>query len=175
MKLFSMIAAIDENGGIGKDNGMPWHLPKDLKFFQKVTSKVPSSSLMNAVIMGRKTWESIDGIYKPLPGRLNVVLSRNKDFETPEGVLHFTNLDEALAAVNQRDDVARMFVIGGGVIFKEAIAHEACGRLYLTHIYKDFDCTVFFPNYEDDFIVVNESRVYEHKKLSFSFSLYERL
>ena len=165
------IVAIDSTNGIGKNNKIPWRVPEDLRYFMKTTCQGQNPG----IIMGRNTWESISGIYKPLPGRLNVILSRQKDFSVPEGVLHFTSLDEALTAMNERTDIARLFVIGGGVIFEEAIKHEACGRIYLTHIYKDFGCTVFFPQHEDDFAIVNESRVYAHKKISFSFCLYERV
>ena len=144
---FSIIAAVDEDFGIGKNGGLPWQLSPDMKHFKSVTATA-SFSRKNAVIMGRKTWDSLPPQFRPLPDRLNVVLSRQPNFKVPKGVLASKSLDEALRQLRQgtfRDSIDQIFVIGGEKIFREAIAHPACKKLYLTHILKSFVCDCFFP------------------------------
>ena len=126
--ILSVIVAVAENGVIGKDNQLPWHIPEDLRYFKQTTMGKP-------VIMGRKTYESIG---KPLPGRVNVVVSRNKDWSA-DGVLTAQSLDAAL----QQAAADEMFVIGGASLFEEAL-HRA-QRLYLTEIHRPYDGDVRFP------------------------------
>ena len=128
----SIVVAVARNGVIGKDNALPWHLPGDLKRFKALTVGKP-------IIMGRKTFESIG---KPLPGRLNIVLSRNTQLALPEGVLVAKNLDEALRLSG---DVSEVSVIGGSAVFAEALPR--CDRLYLTLIDKDFDGDAELPGF----------------------------
>jgi dihydrofolate reductase len=116
----SIIVALDEGRVIGNEGGMPWHLPADLKFFKATTMGKP-------IIMGRSTWESIG---KPLPGRTNIVITRNRDYEAP-GCKVAYSIDEALeiAAAENADEA---MIIGGGVIYEQII--ERTDRLYLTEI-----------------------------------------
>lgn len=107
MSTVSLVAAMAENGMIGKDGVLPWHLPADLKHFKAVTLGKP-------VIMGRRTWQEVG---KPLPGRRNIVISRQADYAVPGAEL-VASLDEALALVA---DEAEVMVIGGGQIYREAI------------------------------------------------------
>ena len=117
----AFIAALDENRAIGFNGGMPWHLPDDLKFFKRVTMGKP-------MLMGRKTWESLHGV---LPGRPHLVVSSHPMPGLPENVRHFTNLDEALAALKQYPSEEGL-VIGGGVLFEKLLPQA--DRLYLTQI-----------------------------------------
>ena len=114
----SMIVARSRNHVIGRDNQMPWKISADLQFFKRVTMGHP-------VIMGRKTWESIG---RPLPGRRNIVVSRNADY-SPVGAELASSLDEALASLS---DSSRVFVIGGEQLFKQAF--DKADRLYVTEI-----------------------------------------
>jgi len=114
----SMIVARSRNHVIGRDNQMPWKISADLQFFKRVTMGHP-------VIMGRKTWESIG---RPLPGRRNIVVSRNKDYQATGGEL-VGSLDEAL---NSLSEFPRVFVIGGEQLFKQAF--DKADRLYITEI-----------------------------------------
>jgi dihydrofolate reductase len=114
----SMIVARSRNHVIGRDNQMPWKISADLQFFKRVTMGHP-------VIMGRKTWESIG---RPLPGRRNIVVSRNANYE-PTGAELASSLDEAL---NQLSEVPRVFVIGGEQLFRQAF--DKADRLYITEI-----------------------------------------
>lgn len=119
----SMIVARSRNHVIGRDNQMPWKISADLQFFKRVTMGHP-------VIMGRKTWESIG---RPLPGRRNIVVSRNKDLQlTGAEVVH--SLDEAL---NSLGEFSRVFVIGGEQLFKQAF--DKADQLYITEIDLDIE------------------------------------
>lgn len=121
----SMVMAMDLNRLIGKDGGMPWHISADLKYFKRITMGKP-------VIMGRKTYDSIG---KPLPGRPNIVITRNSDWSA-EGVQTAGSLDQAFefAAVYESEEV---MVIGGATICKEAMSYT--DRLYLTVVNHEFE------------------------------------
>lgn len=131
----SLIVAATRNQVIGRDNQMPWHLPEDLRYFKQRTLGKP-------IIMGRKTWESLG---RPLPGRLNIVISRQADLEL-EGAEVFTDLDAALqrgyqwAAQKGADEV---MVIGGGQLYQEAL--QLAQRVYLTRIDLELEGDTFFP------------------------------
>ncbi|WP_026376404.1 type 3 dihydrofolate reductase [Aestuariibacter salexigens] len=130
--IISMIAAMADNRVIGKDNAMPWHLPADLKHFKQITLGKP-------VVMGRKTYESIG---KALPGRLNIVITRDTDYVLEDAVVVNTP-DEAVKAAG---DVEELMVIGGGAIYTYFL--PLCERLYLTHIDLAVDGDTQFPDYE---------------------------
>lgn len=132
MTTLSMIVAHANNRIIGKDNDMPWHLPADLAYFKQATLGKP-------VIMGRKTFESIG---RPLPGRRNIVISRNSEY-TAEGVDTVTSVDQALALAN---GVEEIMVIGGGAIYQHCI--PSADKLYVTHIQADIDGDTQFPEYD---------------------------
>jgi dihydrofolate reductase len=129
--MISLIAAMARNRVIGKDNAMPWHLPADLAHFKRVTMGKP-------VIMGRNTYESIGF---PLPGRKNVVISRNPDFQ-PEGCVVVSSIDAALA---ECADIAEVMIIGGGQLYRAMLPHA--DRLYLTLIDVELDGDTQFPDY----------------------------
>lgn len=132
----SLIAAVARNGAIGKDNTLLWRLSEDLQFFKRTTMGCP-------VIMGRKTYESIG---RPLPGRHNIVVSRNADWATP-GVDTATSLTAALALVAQASpQPGKVFVIGGAQIYAQAL--PLAQEIVLTEIDRDFDADAFFPAWD---------------------------
>lgn len=128
--MISLVLAVSENGVIGKDNTMPWHLPADLKHFKRVT-------LGHTIIMGRKTYDSIG---KPLPRRRNLVITRNQDWKA-EGAEVFHSLEDAIAACEGEEEV---FVIGGATIYQQALDADLVDRIYLTRIHEDFEGDTFF-------------------------------
>ena len=129
----SLIAAISKNNCIGRDNDLPWHIPEDLEFFKKMTKG-------KVVLMGRKTWESIPEKYRPLPGRTNVVISRQLDYKVPEGVYLFENVDIALDYFKDKD----VMVSGGGQIYEATIGRA--DTLYITHVEQEIpNGHAFFP------------------------------
>lgn len=120
----AMIAAVGRNGAIGAGGALPWRLPSDFAFYKRTTMGKP-------LIMGRKTFESIG---KPLPGRTNIVVTRQKDY-APEGVEVFADLDAAIARgreIAARDGVDEVFINGGGEIYRTAMGQA--DRLYITHV-----------------------------------------
>ena len=142
MRSFSIVVAFDESGGIGIKGKLPWHLPADLKYFKKITTHVRGPEHINAVIMGRITWESIPSEFRPLPGRINVILSRNRSLQKPEDVLLADSLNASLEDLDQgsyQSQVENVYVIGGQQIFKDAVVHPLCQKIYVTRILKSFN------------------------------------
>ncbi len=146
MKPFSIIVALDQKNGIGKAGALPWQIPADLKYFAQTTSQTEDQGKQNAIIMGRKTWDSLPSDKKPLQNRINVVLSRNPNLELPAGVLQFGGLNEALLALHTSPRVEQAFVIGGASLYQEAVLHEMLDKIYITKIENSFECDVFFPD-----------------------------
>ncbi len=156
----AIIAAVARNGVIGQRNRMPWHLPEDLKRFRQLT-------LGHAVIMGRRTFESIG---KPLAGRNNIVVTRSPDWTRP-GCHAAHSLAAALAVVHGSQDA---FVIGGAEIY--ALALPIARRLYMTEIERDFEGDAFFPGFDRSRWreVSRESRVLDGTGgFSYHFVAYE--
>ena len=158
---FSIISALDQNRGIGKSHGLPWPLSADLKHFSETTKG-------GTVIMGRKTWDSLPEKYRPLPGRLNIVVSRG-DLALPEGTLLAHSLDEALTLA---DPARKTFVIGGATLYAEAIQHPVCNELILTEIEGTFDCDAFFPEIPSRFHRT-EANAAEEDGLKFEFVVWK--
>ncbi|SDZ92161.1 dihydrofolate reductase [Pedobacter hartonius] len=132
--IISIMVAIAENHGIGKDNQLLWHLPADLKHFKETTSG-------HTVIMGRKTFESVG---KPLPRRRNIVITRNTSLEIP-GADVVNTLDAAIALCDENEEV---FIVGGAEIYKMAMA--VTDKIYLTVVKGTFDADTFFPLIDPD-------------------------
>jgi len=154
MKTFNIIAAVDEDLGIGKGGALPWHLLGDLRHFKELTVTTQSPEKKNAVIMGRKTWDSLPDGVRPLPGRINVVVSRNASLALPTDVIRVPSLDAALAALQEparSAAVEQIFVIGGAQMYADALRHPQCARLYITHVLSRFGCDVFFPEFKSQF------------------------
>ncbi len=131
----AVIVAAAENGVIGRNNALPWHLPQDLRYFKRVTMGKP-------IVMGRKTFESIG---RPLPGRTNIVITRNPDF-TAEGVRVVASLDEALRLagdIARIDGAQELVVIGGVEIYKASIPRA--DRLYITEVHASVKGDAFLP------------------------------
>ena len=129
--MLSLIVAVAENGVIGRDNTLPWHIPEDLRYFKQITSG-------KTVVMGRKTFQSIG---RPLPNRTNIVITRDKDFSA-EGVLVAHSLDEALA----KGGDGEILVIGGSSLFAETLPRA--DRFYLTEIKRAYEGDVHFPEWD---------------------------
>lgn len=139
----ALIAAVARNGVIGDGERMPWHLPEDLAHFRRVTMGCP-------VVMGRRTWDSVPLRFRPLPGRSNIVVSRDAGW-AGEGAQRAGSLDEALrlaraAAATTEPPAPRIFVIGGGQLYAQAIA--AADELFLTEIDIEAEGSVRFPAWD---------------------------
>lgn len=142
MKL-AMIVAKDTNDGIGFEGGIPWRLPEDMAYFKQVTLQA-SEGKQNAVIMGRKTWESIPKKFRPLPGRINCVLS--SDLTSVEGCdIKGTSLMGVLELLEEDTAVDTAFIIGGSSVYGEGLHLPQMDTLYITQLHSEFECDVLFP------------------------------
>jgi dihydrofolate reductase len=130
---------------------------------------------MNVVVMGRKTWESIPERFRPLPGRINAVLTRNKDFIVSLGVIQKDSLNAVFGHLHEiRDRFEKVFVIGGSEIFMQAMGHPGCHRVYVTKILGKFDCDAFFPSLQGWKREI-QSPVFFDQSLSYCFEQYTRV
>ncbi|MEN9743526.1 MAG: hypothetical protein RLZZ65_1331 [Bacteroidota bacterium] len=136
----SLIAALDSENGIGKNNDLMWNLPADMRFFKETTKG-------HIVIMGRKNYDSIPEKYRPLAGRTNIVLSKTIDFSAPD-CLVFDSLENCLRAIEVAPD-QKVFIIGGAQIYKLALASGFVTEMFLTHIEKAYGADTFFPEFDE--------------------------
>lgn len=162
--LISLVVAASTNNVIGKNNQLLWSLPNDMRFFKNTTWAMP-------VLMGRKTFESLG---KPLPGRLNIVITRQKDW-TPEGAKIVHSLEDAIKAASKAD-YKEAFIIGGGEIFKEAMI--VADKIYMTRVDAELDGDAFFPVIDKTQwqLISEDSRVADAKHAySYHFQLWRKL
>ncbi|PIA55835.1 hypothetical protein AQUCO_00700274v1 [Aquilegia coerulea] len=149
-RTYQVVVAATRSLGIGKNGKLPWRLPSDLKFFKEITMGTSNPGNMNAVIMGRRTWESIPPKHRPLPGRLNVVLTRsgNSNVAAAENVVVCGSLASALellAGSPYSPSIEKVFVIGGGQIFRDALNAPECDAIHMTEIEASIECDTFMP------------------------------
>ena len=157
----SLIVAVSENGVIGKDNDLIWHLPKDMKFFKETT-------MDHHVIMGRKNFESIPHKYRPLPNRTNIVVTRQSDYKA-DGCVVVNSVEESLEIAKQNGD-SEPFIIGGGQIYKIALEQNLVDRIYLTRIHYSFDGDTFFPELNSDWKEINREDCFKDEINNYNFS-----
>lgn len=150
--------AVSDNLVIGSDNDLPWYFPEDLKKFKEIT-------LGKTVVMGRKTYESIvKRLGKPLPGRKNVVISRQADYKVPEGVLVFGSLEQAFEALKNED----IYVIGGEQIFKLALPYAE--KMYMTHVHGSYRGDAYFMKIDWSLW----DKVEEERRVKYTFAVYQK-
>jgi dihydrofolate reductase/thymidylate synthase len=172
---FAMVAAADEELGIGKAGELPWKLPGDIAFFKRITSDTESAAARNAVIMGRKTWDTVPPRFRPLDGRLNVVVTRNAALPLPPDVLRAPSIAEALVAIAARDEaIEKVFVIGGGEIYALGMAMPGCRRIYLTRVEGRYGCDAHFPPIDPSFALTEQSARHEENGVGYVFQMWER-
>ena len=160
--MLSLIAAVARNRVIGMDNALLWHLPEDMRHFRETTRGKP-------VIMGRKTWESLPESFRPLPGRLNIVVSRNPAYQAPGATL-VGSVDDAIRCAGEAKEI---FVIGGEELYRQAMPRA--DRLYLTEIDAEFSGDAFFPEVSEQEWQEVSRRAQEGDALpAFSFVTYQR-
>lgn len=160
--MISIIVAAAQNGVIGKNNELPWHIPEDLKRFKAITTGHP-------VIMGRRTFESLG---RPLPNRTNVVITRNRDYRA-DGVLVAGSLREAVALFPADEEV---FIIGGGEIYRQAM--EFADKIYLTLVRHPFEGDCYFPAIDESIWRVTLCQIHsqgEKFPYPFEFINYDRV
>jgi dihydrofolate reductase len=162
--ILSLIVAASTNNIIGKNNQLPWTLPNDMRYFKNTTWGMP-------VIMGRKTFESMEN--KALPGRINIVITRQKGWKA-EGAVAVSSWDDALFVAKDAE-CKEVFVIGGGEIFKDTIKKAA--RVYITRVHTIVDGDVFFPEIDEskwNRVSKRDCNADEKHAYSYSFEIWEK-
>jgi dihydrofolate reductase len=160
--MISIIVAVSEDWGIGKDNELLWHISEDLKRFKKLTSG-------NAVIMGKKTWESLPR--RPLPGRKNIVVTDDPN-ESIENSVTAYSIDDALDKCGPAEEI---FIIGGGSIYRQFM--PIADRLFITHVHKKAPADIFFPEIDRsvwEIIEKEEFKTDESNNIPYTYTIYER-
>lgn len=159
----SLVVAAAENNAIGKNNQLLWHLPNDLKFFKNTTWGM-------VVIMGRKTFESVN---KPLPGRFNIVITRQADWKA-EGVTVAADLNDALKKAKETN-CNEVFVIGGGEIYQQSM--QIADKIYITRVDAILDADTFFPEIDEAKWQLSHNQDFaadEKHSFAYSFQTWER-
>ncbi len=155
---FSLIAAVADNNCIGKNNKIPWNVPEDFQYFKKTT-------LGKTCVMGQATFESIIGyLGKPLPGRQNVVVTLDKNYQAPEGTRIFNSLDDVFTQLKDED----VFICGGASIYRQTV--DKVDTLYITQIHQSPDGDTFFPEINKE--IWKETSREDHD--GFSFVIYQK-
>lgn len=142
----SLIAAIGKNRELGLKGELLWRIPEDMRRFKEIT-------LGHPVIMGRKTWESLPERFRPLPGRMNIVVTRQSRY-IADGAIVASSLEDARVAAARAEGAGEVFVIGGGELYAAAL--PLADRLYLTLVDAEAEADTFFPQYEQDFTITDE-------------------
>ncbi|XP_076331915.1 dihydrofolate reductase [Tachypleus tridentatus] len=175
-----LVAAACKNMGIGFQGKLPWHLKKEMSFFQRLTLKANDREKQNAVVMGRKTWFSIPEKSRPLAGRINIVLSR--ELKELPGAHHlvpsFHELVQLLKEPSLVKKIEKIFVIGGSSLYKEAIDSSYCSKIYLTRIDRDFQCDTFFPQFDTNkYTLIRDEVLQEEQEengIKYRYEVYKR-
>ncbi len=159
-----IVASVGKNTrAIGQGNGLIWHVPEDMKRFKALTLGKP-------IIMGRKTFESILEILgKPLPGRTNIVVTRQADYVAPEGVKITATLEDAFAEA-AKEDPEEIHIGGGAELYRQALPYT--DKLFITWFESDQAGDTFFPEFENEFEVANEHPVQQHEGLEYQWIDY---
>lgn len=147
MRNFKIIIAFDYNCGISKEGKIPWNIKEDIRHFRETTKRVKNQNNKNAVIMGRKTWDSIPNKFRPLPDRMNIVITHSPNkYENFHDVSFVDNFEKALHETC-RKDIENVFVIGGAEIYKIAMNEfsHLNSHIICTYIDNDYNCDIFFP------------------------------
>ncbi len=139
--IVSLIVAVAENNVIGKDNDLIWRLPKDMAFFKATT-------LNHHIVTGRKNYESIPEKYRPLKDRVNIVVTRQKDYKEDNCEI-VNSITEAIDLARKNGET-ECFIIGGGQIYKSVLENNLIDQMYITHVLEEFEGDTFFPSFEVD-------------------------
>jgi dihydrofolate reductase len=161
--MISIIVAVSEDWGIGKDNELLWHISEDLKRFKRLTSG-------NTVIMGKRTWESLPR--RPLPGRMNIVLTDNPDETIKEAVTAYSLQD----ALDKGEKDKEIFIIGGGSIYRQFM--PISDRLFITHVHRKAPADIYFPAIDLGIWKITEKEEFKSDgddSIPYTYTIYERI
>jgi dihydrofolate reductase / thymidylate synthase len=158
-----IVAYSKKNHGIGNNNSLPWNLKNELKYFKKITS-TNKNNLENVIVMGRNTWNSLPK--KPLPNRINVVITK-----TPiPNVITYQNLENFYKDYKDKE----IYIIGGKMLYMDALNKEYIKKIYITEIYKEFECDTFFPVISNEFKLIDVSEFQEENNIYYRNLILEK-
>lgn len=160
--MISIIVAVSEDWGIGKDNELLWHISEDLKRFKRLTTG-------NTIIMGKKTWESLPR--RPLPGRRNIVLTDDPNESIVDSVTAYS-IEDALGKCEKNEEI---FIIGGGSVYRQFVPFA--DRLYITHVHRKAPADIYFPEIDLNIWNITENEEFEANEtnpIPYSYTIYER-
>jgi dihydrofolate reductase/thymidylate synthase len=172
---YACVVAADEERGIGKGNDLPWpRLPADGAYLRRITTTTRDPARKNAVIMGRRTWDSLPAKFRPLPGRINIVVSRTIGAVEPPDVAVAASLDRAIELATTDAGAESIFVLGGGQLYAVAVDDPRCEVIYYTHVAARFDSDTHFPAFTDRFVLDAEDPPRSDNGISYWFQRWRR-
>jgi len=175
---FSIILAVDERNWLWKNNDLAWKIQADMKYFKEITTKTNDLAKMNAVIMWRKTRESIPGKFRPLLERVNCILTRSikKDdiwSKIDDFVLYFNSLEHCLSELESKENIENIFIIWWAQLYNSVLNNPMLDKIYLTKVKWDFDCDVFFDWVPENFNVESYLDYEVDNNIEYSFLVYK--
>jgi len=172
MKKINVILALDEKNGLGKDWDLAWRIREDMKYFAEISTW----NKKNAVVMWRKTWDSIPEKYRPLPDRINCILSRSFEFEDNFWEIRkFSSFESSLKKLSLDENIEDIFIIWWAQIYNKALKYNDLWKIYLTRVKWNFNCDVFVNFREEEFELIENSEWKKTQKwIEFRFEVYKK-
>ncbi len=170
---FSIILAVDDKNWFWKDWYLPWKIKKDMQYFKEKTVQTENPNKINAVIMGRKTWDSIPEKYRPLPWRLNFVLTRNPDY-SDEWCVVFSSFEKCMETIQLNPSVESVFIMGWATLYNDALHNPDLEKIYITKVEWNYNCDVFFDWVPESFVLEWESEQQAENEIQFTFQVYKK-
>lgn len=178
MSEIAVIVAATKNGGIGKDNKIPWKIVADMKYFQRVTKGEANPRKINCCIMGKKTYFSLPPSFRPLPARYTIVLtSESSLFDDGKLLVNCLakSLEEGIEKARRDERIDKIFIAGGGKLIDEAIAKGLPEKIYLTEIDNDFPCDVFIsPIPSENYDLTSVSETLSENGIDFRWKVFTK-
>ena len=176
---FNIILAVDEKNWIWKNNDLAWKISADLKYFKEITTKTNDLAKYNAVVMWRKTWDSIPSKYRPLSDRINCILTRKIQNDSlwskiDDFVLYFNSFEHCLSELETKDNIENIFVIWWANLYNQVINHPLLEKIYITKVKWDFACDVFFEWIPNDFYPESYTDTETENWIDYSFWVYKK-
>ncbi len=173
MKKVSIIVAVDDKNGIWKNNDLAWDISSDRKYFKKITISSLEGK-KNSVIMWRKTWDSIPEKFKPLPNRINCILSSKHIFEDKNGEIRkFWSFESALQNLSLDEKVDKIFVIWGWCLYNKVFSSKHLESIYKTKVFWDFGCDIFIDEIPSNFKLISKTKEKYENEIKFIFEVYK--
>jgi len=173
-KKFSIILATDSKKGIWKKWDLAWSIPEDMKYFKDVTTKNNCVTSINAVIMWRKTWESIPKKYRPLPWRLNIILTSDTSYKIEWAIVKHS-IEDCLNHVNTDIAINKIFIIWWATLYNQVLDNPSLEYIYLTKVKSNFKCDVFFKWIPKQFQLENKwEELKSQGNINYQFMVYKR-